>query len=312
MRPDEWWRNFGLGLEIDVSGSFIYNGIKFLDEADTLNHAADIFEILYNLSVGIERLAKVAIVLVEYTPSLNMNDFEESLITHNTLELIERLNKHRKMGLTDVNKEFLALLSKFYKSYRYGRFSLGSVPNIDEEKVMFLTFISKHLKLIYDFHNPYSVFQNTDQVKRFVGKILKKIAQSIFRIIQKESGRLNIYTDELRGDSKAIKIFYGDKIDFIEDTKRKKEILLFLMNTKKTGNHLDILRSFEPLDLDPALTPLYIKALLNDVHLHMVAGEVDELYTEVENIPERFSFLEIMDNEHIFYGNPMVPSVDKV
>jgi len=31
MRPDEWWKNFGLGLEVDASGAFIYNGIKLLD-----------------------------------------------------------------------------------------------------------------------------------------------------------------------------------------------------------------------------------------------------------------------------------------
>ncbi len=303
MRPDEWWCNFGMGLEIDVSGSFIYNGIKFLDEVDSLNHAADIFEILYNLSVGIERLAKVAIVLIEYSPGLKIDDLEESLITHNTLDLVERINKSRKLDLSDINKEFLALLSKFYKSYRYGRYSLGSIPNIDEEKIIFLLFIDKHLKLKLDIHNQWAFLHNTDQIKKFIGKIVKKIAQSIFRIIQKECGRLNIYTDELRGDSKAIKVFYGDRMDFIEDAKRKKEILLFLMNTKKSGNHLDLVRSFENLDMDPALTPLYIKALLNDVHLHLVAGEVDELYTEVKNITERFAFLDVMDNEHIYYGD---------
>lgn len=296
MRTDEWWRNFGLGLEVDVSGAFVYNGIKLLDEVDTFNHATEIFEILYNLSVGIERLAKVAVVLIEYTAESRIEDLEDSIISHNTLELVERLNKHKKLGLSDMNKEFLALLSKFYKSYRYARYSFGSVPNIDNEKVQFLLFINKHLKLDFDIHNEYALLSNTDQIKTFIGKIVKKIVQPIFKVIQHESSRLNIYTDELRGDSKAIRIFYGERLDFIEETKKKKEILLFLMNSKATSRHMELLRSYECLDLDPAMTTVYIKALLNDVHLPLVGGEIDELYTEVQNVKERFKFLDIMDN----------------
>jgi hypothetical protein len=301
MRPDEWWRNFGLGLEIDVSGSFIYNGIKLLDEAEMFNHAPDIFEILYNLSVGIERLTKVAIVLIEYTGDVKIEDLEESIITHNTLDLIERLNKHRSLGLSGINKEFIALLSKFYKSYRYARYSLGSVPNIDEEKIQFLVFINKHLNLALDIHDQYALLANTDQIKTFIGRTVRKTVHSVFKVIQQECRRLNIYTDELRGDSKAIKVFYGERLDFIEETKKKKEILLFLMNSKEESRFLKMLRSFKCLDMDSAMTPVYIKALLNDVHLPLVGGEVDELYTEVENIKERFSLLDIMDNEHIYF-----------
>lgn len=32
------------------------------------------------------------------------------------------------------------------------------------------------------------------------------------------------------------------------------------------------------------MAPVYIKALLNDVHLPLVGGEVDELYTESRNV----------------------------
>ncbi len=301
MRPDEWWRNFGLGLEVDVAGAFIYNGIKLLDDTESFNHATDVFEILYNLSVGIERLAKVAIVLVEYYNDIKIEELEESLITHNTQELIERLNKHKKLGLSDINREFIALLSKFYKSYRYARYSFGSVPNIEEEKVQFLKFISRHLKLGLNTGDAYALFLNTNQIKRFVGKVVKKITQSIFHVISEQSTRLNIYTDELRGESKALKIFYGDKLDFIDETTKKKEIILFLMDPKSSGRHIDLLRSFGSLELDPAMTPDYIKALLNDTQLPFVEGEIDELYTEVKNVRERLEFLEVIDNDYLSY-----------
>jgi hypothetical protein len=34
MRPDEWWKNFALGVELDVAGTFTYNGIKSLHDLD--------------------------------------------------------------------------------------------------------------------------------------------------------------------------------------------------------------------------------------------------------------------------------------
>ena len=58
MTPEEWWKNFALGMEIDAAGTFIYNGIRSLHELPTLNHPVDSLEVLYNLSVGIERLLK--------------------------------------------------------------------------------------------------------------------------------------------------------------------------------------------------------------------------------------------------------------
>ena len=56
------------------------------------------------------------------------------------------------------------------------------------------------------------------------------------------------------------------------------------------------------LDLDPAMVPSYIQALLNDAHLLYVEGEVDELYTEVADVRERLNFLRIMDSEYLSYG----------
>ena len=147
MKPDMWWKNFGLGMELDASGTFIYNGLKSFDELEGLNHAVDIFEVLYNLSIGIERLFKVAIILIEHNDSVSIEVFEESLMTHNTMDLANRVNNHIELNYSGVHKEFLSLLSKFYKTHRYGRFSFSSVPNIDAEKTLFLEYIHKHLNI---------------------------------------------------------------------------------------------------------------------------------------------------------------------
>ncbi len=301
MKPDEWWRNFALGLEVDVSGTFIYNGIKRLDELDNLGTSTDIFEVLYNLSVGIERLLKVAIVLIEYNDKLDIEEFERSLISHNVMELANRVDTVRSLSLSGIHREFLSLLSKFYKTHRYGRFSLGSVPNIKVERDVFLQYLEKHLKIDISSTSSFFPVYNTDQIRKFIGKIVFKISRSVFTVIGKQATALNIYTDELRGDSKAIRVFYGERLDFIDERIKKKELLLFLMHPESQGSHIDLLRSFQTLELDPAMAPSYIKALINESHLPYVEGEIDELYTEVDDVRGRISFVEIMDNENMSY-----------
>ena len=68
------------------------------------------------------------------------------------------------------------------------------------------------------------------------------------------------------------------------------------------AGHKDLLIAVGALDLDPAMVPSYIQALLNDAHLLYVEGEVDELYTEVADVRERLNFLRIMDSEYLSYG----------
>lgn len=301
MTPEEWWKNFALGIEIDVSGTFVYNGIRALHELVSLNHPVDSFEVLYNLSVGIERLLKVAIILIEHHDQIDIEQLEESLISHNTIDLANRVDSQKKLQVSNVHREFLSLLSKFYKTHRYGRYSLSVVPNIYEEKRQFLEFVAKHLQISIPVDNEFYQIPNTDQIRRFVGKVVKKICSEIFRVVSQRAHELNIYTTEIRGDAKALKVFYGERLDFIDETLKKKELLLFLMSPNSNGPHIDMLRSFDALELDPSMAPNYIQALLNDACLPFVEGEIDELYTEVTDVRARLDFLGIMDNEYISY-----------
>ncbi len=307
MKPEEWWKNFALGIEVDVSGTFIYNGIKRLDELDNFSNSADIFEILYNLSVGLERPLKVAIVLIEHDNQLDMEEFEKSLISHNVMDLANRVSQAHNLGLSSIHKELLSLLSKFYKTHRYGRFSLGSIPNIKAEKGVFLQYLAKHLKIEVPHSDSFTPVYNSDKIRNFFGKVVHKIAKTVFNVIRRQASVLNIYTDELRGDSKAIQVFYDERLDFIDERIKKKELLLFLMHPKSRGGHIDLVRSFKALELDPEMTPSYIKALINDSHLHEVEGEIDELYFEVNDVGKRIEFVEIIDNEYLSYNENKEP-----
>lgn len=46
--PDFYWKNWRLGTELQISGTFIYNALYYLDTLEYLHHEEDIFELLYN------------------------------------------------------------------------------------------------------------------------------------------------------------------------------------------------------------------------------------------------------------------------
>lgn len=300
MNKNELWKNFALGIELDSSGMFIYNGLKAFNSIDTIYHPVDIFEIVYNLSVGIERLFKIAIILVEHNDEINLDELEKSLITHNTIELYNRLNKNHSLNYPPIQKEFLSILTKFYMSYRYNRFSSSSIPNIEPEKEEFIIFFQKHLR-IKNEEEKELLLRNTNQTKLFLGRIIKKITRPVFELIKKRASELNIYTDEIRSDSKALKIFLSEKLDFLDENRTKKELILFLINKNTNGRHIDFLKNYDQLELDPELVPEFIKGLLKENYLGFVKEYVEIAYEEIKNKKDRLNFLEIIDNEYLTY-----------
>ncbi|HPV20642.1 MAG TPA: hypothetical protein PK102_03300, partial [bacterium] len=76
MNSSLFWKNFNLGKELEISGAFIYNGLYRLHEIQTLYYDEEIFEVFYNLSVGLERLLKIAIILIEHDENMDQEKFE--------------------------------------------------------------------------------------------------------------------------------------------------------------------------------------------------------------------------------------------
>ena len=133
MKPTQFWKNFQLGDEIGVSGAFIYNGMRRFHEMRWLRSTDEVFEFLYNLSVGLERLLKIAVVLFEHHDAIDQEELENSLITHNHLELLARVRRHVELPLASPHNDFLDMLGSFYRSLRYDRFTLSSVYDSDKE-----------------------------------------------------------------------------------------------------------------------------------------------------------------------------------
>ena len=157
------------------------------------------------------------------------------------------MRKHHEFHLGSLHNEFLALLSQFYKSIRYDRFSLVSIFNRQKERIAVTDFLNKHLSS--NIPSEPSIFgtHNTDQYRRFVRRTSVKLAHELYSIVSNKAHERNLYTYELRSGSKAETVFLG-KADLEAEDILWKELLVFLMNTKSTSGYLRFLRSIEPLE----------------------------------------------------------------
>lgn len=172
MKPADFWKNFKLGEEISVSGTFIYNGLRRYHEMRTLDFSDEIFEFLYDLSVGFERLLKIAVVLFEHNESIDQAALEKSLITHNHLELLARLKNHVDINFGPPQIDLLELLAKFYRSHRYDRFSLSSIYDGQKERQALCSLLRKHLGIEIQEKPSFFGTANEDRYRNFSGDIL--------------------------------------------------------------------------------------------------------------------------------------------
>lgn len=206
MNAAEYWKNFGLGDELSIAGAFIYNGMRRFHEMRKLDFTDEVFEVLYNLSVGLERLLKIAVVFVEHSETRNQEELEQSLITHNHLELLARVNKKAKLNLSTPHNDLLALLGTFYKSLRYDRFTLSSTYNSKREIEALCIFFEKNLSIEISRDSVFGT-QNEDRYRAFLRRTVMKICRALYQLINDEATKLNLYTYELRHGSKAESVF---------------------------------------------------------------------------------------------------------
>lgn len=98
-----------------------------------------------------------------------------------------------------------------------------------------------------------------------------------------------------------MRVFYGERLDFIDEEIKRREIVLFLINPSSRGRHLDLLREFGSLQLDSGMTGSYIRALFDDNELRFVEGEIDELYREINDVKDRLGFMSVIDSDYLAY-----------
>ena len=303
MNPAQFWKNFRLGEELSISGTFIYNGLRRFYELQKLDLPDEIFEVLYNLSVGLERLLKIAVVLLEHKDDGDQEALEKSLITHNHLDLLHRIKQHTDVNLSSTHNEFLDLLSNFYKSFRYDRFSISSVSGLEKERDALCGFFAKYL--VVDIPDQNSLFgaHNEVRYKKFLRKTVQKISGIVYGIVEMRARELNLYTYELRHGSKAQTVFLGEA-DIPAENVLWKELLIFFMNTDTTSGYMEFLRKIPPLDFDPELADEYLDCFQSDAAKAFVRDELECLYEGLDNTGDRLQMIELIGAQGVYFDTP--------
>jgi hypothetical protein len=155
-----------------------------------------------------------------------------------------------------------------------------------------------------DVDSLFSTMRNERRYKKFIGKVISKIATQIFEVVKKEARRLNLYTYEIEHGSKASKIFQAESFDFEDEDILHIELLTYFMSQGATGSNSTFLRNhLSALSFDPALEADYIKALRSDRNKLMVVGELEALYDEeVSDFAVRREIIQAATSEFIDCG----------
>lgn len=300
MRRDQAWKNFDLGQELSVSGAFIYNGLRCFHGMKVFDHSDEVFEFLYNISVGLERVLKVTVVLLEHDDATDQEDFERSLITHSHLDLLHRIRQRTQINLSGPHNEFLSLLATFYRSLRYDRFRLETVHDQTKERDALCAFIEKQLDVTLESHPPLLGTVNEPRYKKYIHGIVTKIAAELFKIIKSRSTQLNLYTYELRHGSRAETVFLGGA-EIPDEEVLWKELLIFFMNTGSRSGLLDFLRSIDPLEFDPELAIDYLECFQSDAAKAQVIDELEHLYGELDAPGERLELMRVIGDPNVCF-----------
>lgn len=298
-RNEYYWKNFSLGTELQIAGTFIYNAVYSFDRLEHFYYEHEIFEFLYNVSVGIERLEKIAIILIEGDDIDDQEEFERTLITHNHSELMRRIRKLRTISLGKLHQKFLKLISEFYKSMRYGRYSLSSVYSSDQEKSRFVEFLETELG-IEVCSDGFMPTQNNLRIKKYVGKLIGKICSQLYSLIKNEAYRLNMFTYEIPYNSKAYKIFMRCEYTFENEKLFQKELLIHLINGHIDTPYFRFIKDIPPIDFDEYEAQDHIERLL-DVHKCQDGiDEVEAIYEDNKLGKDRIELLTLIDANLVF------------
>ncbi|HMQ80937.1 MAG TPA: hypothetical protein PKE39_15980 [Ignavibacteria bacterium] len=293
MNKKEFWLNFNLGTELSVSGNFIYNGLKSLDNIEFFTEEPNVFEFLYNISVGIERLLKISVILIENESYEDLKKLEKELKNHNHQLLINRLKKFEDIKIGKEHISFLDLLNKFYNDLRYDRYSISNTNIFVNEKTELMKYFNKYFGVEIS-EDDFFATPNSDEVKIKFGIMLGKICSLLYDLIVNKCSELNIYTYEQNSQSKSYKIFIRKEYNFIKERLALKEMIIFLLNNNEDSELKKIVKTLKPIAFDNSFQEV-ILGLENDIKKDNFIDQLEEVYEEINDV-ERENIIEIMDN----------------
>ena len=194
------------------------------------------------------------------------------------------------------------MLGQFYKTHRYDRYSLISSEERDKEKKSLHTFIEHNYDIKISDNFPFDITFIDMKLKKFIGKVIGKISKSLYEVLKNETTRLNIYTDEIRYDTKASKIFVREEYNFENEDILLKELLIFFINSKQNGDHIDFIRNIKPLDFDMGLEGSYLECMNSLEKKLEIMEELETLYEGIENPRDRINTLNLLGDSSVCFN----------
>ena len=299
MRSEYNWKNFKLGTELQIAGSFIYNAVNVFDRMNSLYYEDECFEFLYNASVGVERLQKILLILLNKVEPVDQGEFEDSLITHNHLHLMDRIYEIIKLKPPGLQVKFLSILTEFYNSTRYSRYRIASAYEEGQDRSSLIRFIEEELKIVID--NDALMPTHLDQrMKIFISNIIGKIASEYYEAIVTEARKYNMYTYELVSGSKAHKIFICKEYTFELEHLLKCEIITYLLHQDKEDGLIRLLKEITPLDFENNSTDDCVKTLVYDAIDRSMIDEMKHIYEDNPFDKDRYEVINSLGKGYYF------------
>ena len=307
MNKLEKFKNFNIGKEINLAGTFAYNALSALNTTQDVYLSDQIFMFLYNASVSVERMQKCVLFMYGNYSESGIEQFAKQIKNHDYLKLQCQINGYTKKKLSEEQNALLNLLRKFYA---FGRYSNYSVDETYDYKSAFETFVKQY----YDASMVKTFFLGEDtfiseEAKERIGRTLGKLLCYYYGLIEEKACELNVFTYELREGSPAQKIFLNDSpkssLQALNAAERNAlaELIVYLISNKESTGYLNYIRGIEPLGLDPHMVPEYLAEIMNRQIPQSLLDEVSTIYEDLsfESVEKRKNTISIIGMSHTYF-----------
>lgn len=303
-----WWKNFALGEEIEISGNLIYESVNKFKNMRNFSNDALIFDILYNLAVGIERLQKTIIAFYQETDNFN-DEILKILYSHNHMLLAREIVFHYQINFTKEENSLFSLLEQFYNNARYDNFTINNI-HTEKSTKMLNDYFKKYLNIEIETNSFIPTF-NTKQITNKFTNIISMISKKLFNVFKNECMNQSLYAYELPPESGASEIFYGvinnQNIPSLLSSEEisKKELMIYLINYKhkpfKENKAFRFIKKIKPLDFDIYDVIDYLNDYILNNNITCLKDFVKAIYEELndEEIANRKELLELAMNPNV-------------
>lgn len=306
MLVGEIWdfKSINMGRELEISGEFIYESAKKTMSITGLNNQYEINIILYTGAVGIERLQKIYLCLVQQNPN-DKDSVPKCLMGHNHLELEKEIEKYTMDKIPKNGKGLLGIFAEYYNNYRYANY----IPKINggDLRLLFISFLKKQNGK-FNFDEPCSLSQ-FEVFKRFYINELGKIAGYFYGLIEHKARDINTYTYEIDSSSNAARVFWSTRgrslyEQMLIEQNAIKELLLYIYKNQRDSGVFRLLNHMESLEMDDTLINDYLADLFEGKVNDWLIDYVDDMYEEIgdiQKIKERKKLLSLFGDRSVCF-----------